>query len=105
MLITGTVACSASASSVSSSPVRSPIAAALRVLTWNLYHGRSRPAQRRSLLREFAAALASWEWDVALLQEVPPWWPPGLARACDADARSVLTSRNELPWLRRALAV
>ena len=28
---------------------------------------------------EFAAALEGWEWDVALLQEVPPWWPPALA--------------------------
>ena len=34
-----------------------------------------------SCSHEFAAALAGWEWDVALLQEVPPWWPPALARA------------------------
>ena len=25
--------------------------------------------------REFTAALDGWDWDVALLQEVPPWWP------------------------------
>jgi endonuclease/exonuclease/phosphatase family metal-dependent hydrolase len=77
----------------------------VRVLTWNLYHGRAVPPAGRDLRAEFAAALAGWEWDVALLQEVPPWWAPALARACDADARTALTSRNGLPALRRALAV
>ena len=52
----------------------------LRVLTWNLMHGRSVPPAGRDLRAEFTAALAGWEWDVALLQEVPPWWPPA-ARA------------------------
>jgi endonuclease/exonuclease/phosphatase family metal-dependent hydrolase len=74
------------------------------VLTWNLYHGRSRPARRRSQLRAFAAALASWEWDVALLQEVPPWWPPALAAAARAEQRTRLTSRNFALPLRRAIA-
>jgi endonuclease/exonuclease/phosphatase family metal-dependent hydrolase len=78
---------------------------ALRILTWNLFHGRAQPPAGRDLQREFAAALAGWTWDVALLQEVPPWWTAGLARACAAHARSALTSRNELPALRRALAV
>jgi endonuclease/exonuclease/phosphatase family metal-dependent hydrolase len=76
----------------------------MRVLTWNLYHGRSRPATRRGLLNEFAAALAGWAWDVALLQEVPPWWPPALAAAAGAEQRTRLTSRNALLPLRRALA-
>jgi endonuclease/exonuclease/phosphatase family metal-dependent hydrolase len=66
------------------------------VLTWNLFHGRSVPDTPRDLLDEFAARLASWEWDVALLQEVPPWWPPELGRACAASARTARTSRN---WL------
>ncbi|HVF80062.1 MAG TPA: endonuclease/exonuclease/phosphatase family protein [Solirubrobacteraceae bacterium] len=77
----------------------------MRVLTWNLFHGRAVPNAGRDLQVEFAAALASWDWDVALLQEVPPWWPPALARACDAQQCSVLTSRNALPALRRALAL
>jgi endonuclease/exonuclease/phosphatase family metal-dependent hydrolase len=77
----------------------------MRVLTWNLYHGRAVPPAGRDLQADYAAALAGWEWDVALLQEVPPWWPPALADACDADARTALTSRNELLWLRRALAI
>ena len=75
------------------------------VLSWNLFHGRALPAAGRALTAEFAAALASWEWDVALLQEVPPWWPPLLARAAGATSATALTSRNELPALRRAVAV
>ena len=51
----------------------------LRVLTWNLFHGRSVPDVPRDLLPEFAATIAGWEWDVALLQECPPWWPRPLA--------------------------
>ena len=77
----------------------------MRVLTWNLFHGRSVPETPRSLLPEFRAALSAWDWDVALLQEVPPWWPPILARAAAADhARTALTSRNHALWLRQAIA-
>ena len=76
----------------------------LRVLTWNLFHGRSKPETRRSLLPEFSAMLAGWEWDVALLQEVPPWWPEPLARAAGASMRMALTSRNLLPPLQRLIA-
>jgi endonuclease/exonuclease/phosphatase (EEP) superfamily protein YafD len=77
---------------------------AVRVLSWNLFHGRAVPGGGRSLLDAFAAALAGWAWDVALLQEVPPWWPEPLARAAGASARSVLTSRNALLPLRRFAA-
>jgi endonuclease/exonuclease/phosphatase family metal-dependent hydrolase len=80
------------------------MSAHMRVLTWNLFHGRAQPPAGHDLQPRFAAALAGWDWDVALLQEVPPWWPPALARACDAEARSALTSRNALPALRRAIA-
>ena len=66
------------------------------VLSWNLFHGRAVPEERRPLLAEFAQRLSSWEWDVALLQEVPPWWAPELGAACGAHARTALTSRN---WL------
>jgi endonuclease/exonuclease/phosphatase family metal-dependent hydrolase len=76
----------------------------VRVLTWNLFHGRAVPDQPRELRAEFAQRIAGWDWDVALLQEVPPWWPEPLARASEASARAVLTSRNELPALRRRLA-
>jgi len=73
-------------------------------LTWNLYHGRSPKPAGRSLLKEFSDALAGWEWDVALLQEVPPWWPPKLAQAAQAQQRTVLTSRNSLLPLRRLIS-
>jgi endonuclease/exonuclease/phosphatase family metal-dependent hydrolase len=75
-----------------------------RLLTWNLFHGRAVPAAGRDLLREFTAALAMREWDAALLQEVPPWWPGALASALDSDYRMVLTSRNSLLAVRRAIA-
>jgi endonuclease/exonuclease/phosphatase family metal-dependent hydrolase len=77
----------------------------VRVLTWNLKHGRAEPSAGRYLLSEFADALAGWEWDVALLQEVPPWWPSALGAAAGAAASSVLTSRNFGLALRRAAAV
>jgi endonuclease/exonuclease/phosphatase family metal-dependent hydrolase len=81
------------------------LAVRLRVLSWNLMHGRSLPAARRDLFDEFAGAIARWDWDVALLQEVPPWWPALLTRQLPAQSRSVLTSRNSWPALRRAIAV
>lgn len=68
--------------------VASPVP--LRILTWNLKHGRAVPSAARNLFDEFAAALAGWEWDLALLQEVPPWWPERLA----AEHALGLTSRN-----------
>jgi endonuclease/exonuclease/phosphatase family metal-dependent hydrolase len=77
----------------------------MRVLSWNVFHGRSVPESRRDLFDEFAAVLAGWEWDVALLQECPPWWPDSLAGACGAVEHHVLTSRNALSTVRRAVAI
>jgi endonuclease/exonuclease/phosphatase family metal-dependent hydrolase len=74
------------------------------VLSWNLFHGRSLPSSNRSLYDEFAAKLGEWSWDVALLQEVPPWWPAPLARELGVEQCSALTSRNALLALRRAIA-
>jgi endonuclease/exonuclease/phosphatase family metal-dependent hydrolase len=76
----------------------------MRVLTWNLMHGRAVPPAGRDLFDEFAAALGGWDWDLGLLQEVPPWWPSSLGDRLNADARLVLTSRNSLLPLRRAIA-
>ncbi len=56
------------------------------------------------MLNEFAAALAGWEWDVALLQEVPPWWPEPLANATGAQQRHVRTSRNFGLAIRKAIS-
>jgi endonuclease/exonuclease/phosphatase family metal-dependent hydrolase len=77
----------------------------MRVLTWNLMHGRAVPPAGRDLFDDFATALGGWEWDVAVLQEVPPWWPPALSGRLGAQHRLVLTSRNALLPLRRAIAV
>jgi endonuclease/exonuclease/phosphatase family metal-dependent hydrolase len=77
----------------------------VQVLTWNLKHGRAEPSAGRYLYEEFAQALAGWTWHVALLQEVPPWWPSQLAAATGSDARSVATSRNVGMSVRRALAI
>jgi endonuclease/exonuclease/phosphatase family metal-dependent hydrolase len=77
----------------------------LQVLTWNLMHGRSVPPAGRGLLAEFAESLERWEWDVALLQEVPPWWPALLGSRLGAPWALVLTSRNLGLPLRRAVAV
>jgi endonuclease/exonuclease/phosphatase family metal-dependent hydrolase len=76
----------------------------MRVLTWNLKHGRAVPSAGRDLFEEFAAALAAWDWDLGLLQEVPPWWPSSLGDRLAADERLVLTSRNSLLPIRRAIA-
>lgn len=76
----------------------------VRILTWNLKHGRSVPGSGRDLFDQFCSALAGWDWEVALLQEVPPWWPVDLARATGSTQRHVLTSRNALLGVRRVIA-
>jgi endonuclease/exonuclease/phosphatase family metal-dependent hydrolase len=77
----------------------------LRLLTWNLFHGRDWPSQvNRSLRSEFAGRLADWEWDVALLQEAPPRWLAPLEQATDAAGVRTLTARNWLGCLRGWLA-
>jgi endonuclease/exonuclease/phosphatase family metal-dependent hydrolase len=95
----------------------------LRVISWNLFHGRDFPPDpalftwrsrllrvternathvqvNRSLLEEFSGALSAAEWDIAMLQECSPRFAAPLARACDAEAHRVLTSRNSFGALR-----
>jgi endonuclease/exonuclease/phosphatase family metal-dependent hydrolase len=86
--------------------------ATLTVLTWNLFHGRDHPpegsadhiAVNRVLRDEFASALAGEAWDVAFLQEAPPYWLRALATASGASGSSALTSRNFGAFVRRRLA-
>ena len=73
----------------------------MHVLVWNLFHGRAVPPAGRDLLPEFRELIEAWEWDVAFLQEVPPWWPRALP---GASRDTVLTSRNFPLCLRRPLA-
>ena len=78
----------------------------LRALTWNLFHGRAHPGPTpRSLLPEFAAALAAEPWEVALLQEAPPRWLVPLCERLGAHGALALTARNLGAPLRRAVAV
>ncbi len=79
----------------------------VRALTWNLFHGRDVPLEvdyKHSLHAEFAALLARFEWDVALLQETPPRWFRELAFSAGAQGRIRKTSRNQLAGLRGWLA-
>src|SRR5690349_14621452 len=99
----------------------------IRALAWNIFHGRDHPpgpelytrrarflkqternathAQvNRGLLDEFAEVLAGASWSVCLLQEAPPPWATPLGERCGAEPHAVLTSRNQLAPLRRALA-
>lgn len=101
--------------------------AELRVLCWNIFHGRDAPPDprlftlrsrvcrvternathvqvNRPLFAEFAAMIADARWSVCLLQECPPVWAAPLARRCEADFQTVLTSRNQLAPARRRLA-
>jgi endonuclease/exonuclease/phosphatase family metal-dependent hydrolase len=99
----------------------------MRVLTWNLYHGRDSPPDpalftmrgrllrrternathaqvNRPLLDEFSGMIDRLEWDLALLQEVPPRWFRELARRTRSSGARVLTSRNRCPAVQRPLA-
>ena len=99
----------------------------MRVLSWNLYHGRDFPPDpalftwrgrllrlternathaqvNRPLLGEFLRVLDGLEWEIALLQEAPPRWFSELARGTRSSGVKVLTSRNAIPRLQRALA-
>ena len=99
----------------------------MRVLSWNLYHGRDFPPDealftlRSRLLRiterdathvqvnrplrsEFAGWIAGHDWDVAMLQETPPLWFRALGDRARANGVRVLTSRNVVPPLQRLAA-
>ena len=79
----------------------------MRALSWNLFHGRDLPVEvdyKRSLHAEFAALLARFDWDVALLQEAPPRFFRELAFRSGAQGVLVKTSRNQLGFLRGWIA-
>jgi endonuclease/exonuclease/phosphatase family metal-dependent hydrolase len=99
----------------------------LHAITWNLFHGRDKPLDpalftwrsrllkisergpeyvqvNRNLFAEFATALSSMRWDVALLQESPPRWAAPLAESLGVEGHCVLTSRNWIPPIQWPLA-
>ena len=96
----------------------------MRVLSWNLYHGRDFPPDKglftlrsrlfgvterntthvqvnRVLRDEFAGWIADHDWDVAMLQETPPLWFRHFGRRARSNGVRVLTSRNVIPGLQR----
>jgi endonuclease/exonuclease/phosphatase family protein len=100
----------------------------IRILTWNLFHGRDWPPEpelqvrahrgnwRRGPIRgreyeqvnwdlfdEFAAMLGKTDWNVALFQEFPPSWKGKMARAWEAEAHRTLSGRNWLQPLTSAI--
>src|SRR4051794_5746283 len=99
----------------------------MRVLSWNLYHGRDFPPDatlftlrsrllrvternathlqvNRPLLDEFARWIGEREWDVAMLQEAPPLWFRHIGARARANGVRVLSSRNVVPPLQRLAA-
>src|SRR5512144_741540 len=80
----------------------------VRVLTWNLFHGRDLPHDgidyKRSLHDKFAKTLARFDWDIALLQEAPPRFFRELAFTAGAQGRMLKTSRNEFGFARGWIA-
>lgn len=48
------------------------------VRTWNLFHGNTKPSQRRAFLEEMVRLAVADEPDVVCLQEVPAWALPDL---------------------------
>lgn len=99
----------------------------VRVLTWNLFHGRDAPPDpclhtwrsrilgaeernathaqvNRPLRTEFSDLIAGLEWDLALIQEAPPRWLEALCSAARASGRSALTARNLGAGVRAPLA-
>src|SRR4051794_31161716 len=99
----------------------------MRVLSWNLYHGRDFPPDatlftlrsrllrvternathlqvNRPLLDDFAGWIGEREWDVAMLQEAPPLWFRHIGARARANGVRVLSSRNVVPPLQRLAA-
>jgi endonuclease/exonuclease/phosphatase family metal-dependent hydrolase len=99
----------------------------MRVLSWNLYHGRDFPPDpalftlRSRLLRriernathvqvnhpllgEFITVLDALDWEVAILQEAPPRWFGELLRRTGSVGVRALTSRNLCPPVQGLLA-
>ena len=82
----------------------------VRLVTWNLFHGRlfpprrfrtTRPGER---YRQFTEALRRLEWDVLLLQEAPPRWHDAWLRDLSATGACARTSRNSFSRLRGTIA-
>jgi endonuclease/exonuclease/phosphatase family metal-dependent hydrolase len=82
----------------------------LRLLTWNLFHGRDFPPRRFRITKpgearsQFTEVLRRLDWDVLLTQEAPPRWHDALLRDLGVTGACALTSRNSFAWVRGLIA-
>ena len=98
----------------------------VKVLCWNVFHGRDQPPnpalQKRirlsprtrddgaylqvghTLDSEFIDLIARADWSICMLQETPPRWTAPLARAARAESCRALTSRNQLRFVTAVIA-
>src|SRR5947209_6661497 len=99
----------------------------VRALSWNLFHGRDSPPDaslftlrstlfgtternathvqvNRSLLGEFTRVIGALDWDVALLQEVPPRWLAHFCTELGVEGAAAITARYLTHALRARLA-
>ncbi len=67
------------------------------VRTWNLFHGKPSPPERRAFLRQMIELVTRDRPDVVCLQELPVWALPHLENWSGMHATSALARRPLLP--------
>ena len=68
------------------------------VRTWNLFHGNSKPPQRRAFLRAMVQLVTQDEPDVVCLQEIPVWAVRLLEHWSGMQRVSALARRPRIPF-------
>ena len=71
------------------------------VRTWNLFHGRTSPPERRAFLRQTIELVTGDGPDVVCLQELPVWALRHLERWSGMHASGAVARRPRLPVLAR----
>jgi endonuclease/exonuclease/phosphatase family metal-dependent hydrolase len=66
------------------------------IRTWNLFHGNTKPPQRRAFLEEMVRLAVSGEPDVVALQEIPAWGLPLLEDWSGYTAVTAIAARPML---------
>ena len=68
------------------------------VRTWNLFHGNTRPPQRRAFLREMVELVTEDGPDIVCLQEIPLWAMPLLDRWSRMQHVAAVARRPRIPF-------
>ena len=68
------------------------------VRTWNLFHGNTKPPQRRAFLREMVQLVTADEPDVVCLQEIPLWAMSLLEHWSSMHRVSAVARRPRIPF-------